>query len=142
MSIKPQPYILVADDDPDDLFFFMTKFCLKYPGYRVETFTDGNQVLEFLSVKSDDDLPRMVLLDYKMPLVSGIEVLRTLYADRRFQGLPVAIWTTSERTLEAEECKRFGATGYFVKPNSENELEPIIDEIIHLLENATYGKHA
>jgi CheY-like chemotaxis protein len=135
MSIKPQPYILVADDDPDDLFFFMTKFCLRCPGYRVETFTDGNQVLEFLSGKTGDDLPRMILLDYKMPLVSGVEVLRKLHADQRFQGMPVAIWTTSERTNEAEECKRFGAAGYFVKPSSENELEPIIDKIIHLLEN-------
>jgi CheY-like chemotaxis protein len=60
----------VADDDPDDLFYFMELFCRRYPGYRVENFTDVKQVLEFLSGKPDD-LPRLIVLDYKMPLVSG-----------------------------------------------------------------------
>jgi CheY-like chemotaxis protein len=135
MPSKTQPYILVADDDPDDLFFFMTRFCVKYPGFRVETLTDGNQLMEFLSGKTTDQLPRMILLDYKMPLMSGIEVLRLLSAEPRFENLPIIIWTTSERMYEAEECRQFGAAGYFVKPNGENELDLIITKMIGILES-------
>jgi CheY-like chemotaxis protein len=136
MSGVPQPYILLADDDPDDLFFFTTRLSLNHPDIHVETFEDGDLVLEFLSGKPLEELPRLVLLDYKMPRISGIEVLRTLSASQRFKHLPVVIWTTSERMIEAEECKKFGAAGYFVKPNSENELDPIIGSIIDILERS------
>jgi CheY-like chemotaxis protein len=136
MSAVPQPYILLADDDPDDLFFFTSRLSLNHPGINVETFPDGDLVLEFLSAKPHDELPRLVLLDYKMPRISGIEVLRTLSASQRFNHLPVVIWTTSERLIEAEECKKHGAAGYFIKPNSENELDPIIGSIIDLLDRS------
>lgn len=133
MSAVRQPYILLADDDPDDLFFFTTRLSLSHPDIHVETFADGDLALEFLSGKRHDELPRLVLLDYKMPRISGIEVLRTLSASQRFNHLPVVIWTTSERILEAEECRKFGAAGYFIKPNSEIELDPIIGSIVDIL---------
>jgi CheY-like chemotaxis protein len=135
MPAVTQPYILVADDDPDDLFFFTARFCLRYPGFRVEVFSDGDQVLGFLAGKKGGELPRLILLDYKMPLMSGIEVLRKLSLELRFEGLPIAIWTTSERTSESEECRKFGAAGYFVKPNSEEELDLIITKIAAILED-------
>jgi CheY-like chemotaxis protein len=133
MSGNPKPYILVADDDPDDLHFFTTKFYARHSGIHVEMVEDGDMALEFLSGKNRNELPRLILLDYKMPRISGIEVLRTLSASQRFSHLPVVMWTTSERKLEAEECKQFGAAGYFVKPNSEDELDPIILKIIEIL---------
>src|SRR6202044_1738606 len=94
------PYILIADDDPDDLLIFVSAFQEKNPGICAKTFDDGDELLNFLSAQQGA-LPELIILDYKMPRMSGADVLRHLSLTNRYKHIPVVIWSTSERKAEA-----------------------------------------
>ena len=122
-------YILLADDDPDDLSIFMQAFCEANPQARVETFADGQEILDYLDSCSEDELPSLIILDYKMPVVTGPEVLQRLSSNTRHAHIPVVVWSTSERSEDREICVRLGAAGYFLKPASSSELNVLIQKI-------------
>ena len=58
----------------------------------------------------------MILLDLKLPKVSGIEVLRTIKADKRTASMAVVVLTVSDDSNDITECLRLGAANYIVKP--------------------------
>ncbi len=126
---KDLPYILIADDDPDDLNIFLQALSKRDPHVSVHFVTDGQKVIEFLECCLPDELPSLILLDYKMPILSGPEVLQKLSTHPDYAHLPKVIWSTSERSQDIENCVRLGAAGYFVKPASSNELDELIQKI-------------
>ncbi|HEV2354245.1 MAG TPA: response regulator [Puia sp.] len=124
-----RPYILLADDDPDDLALFTQAFCEANPHARVEAFADGQEILDYLGSCSEDELPSLILLDYKMHVVTGPEVLQQLSSDVRLAHIPVVVWSTSERSEDIENCVHLGAAGYFLKPASSAELNVLVQKI-------------
>jgi len=80
---------------------------------------DGNQALEYLRKQNDigsTSYPAVILLDIKMPKVTGIEVLRVIKADPDLRQLPVVMLTSSREGPDVSECYRLGANAYVVKP--------------------------
>src|SRR5262249_22267051 len=82
---------------------------------------DGAAALDFLFCAGDyasrDPLaPKLVLLDLKMPKVSGIEVLRAMKADERTRSIPVVVMTSSAEDRDLVDCYRAGVNSYIVKP--------------------------
>ena len=126
---KGLPYILLADDDPDDLNTFLQAFIELNPHTAVQTVTDGLELIEFLDNREQDDLPALIVLDYKMPVVSGPEVLRRLALRSEYSHIPKVVWSTSERSKDIENCIQLGAAGYFLKPASSSELDDLIQKI-------------
>jgi CheY-like chemotaxis protein len=123
------PYILLADDDPDDLNTFLQAFSELNPHASVQTVTDGQELFDFLDSCNPDELPLLILLDYKMPIVSGPEVLQRLASHPEHAHIPKVVWSTSERPQDIENCVRLGAAGYFPKPASTSELGELIQKI-------------
>src|SRR6185312_10841528 len=121
MVIGQLPYILIADDDPDDLLIFEETFNLAYSHIRVVSVHDGDEVLAYLRAR-EDALPELIILDYNMPRVSGAECLRKLAAAPPYRAIPKVVWTTSHRELEIEKCLSLGATRVFLKPMDDKEL--------------------
>lgn len=113
--------ILLVEDNPLDAE--LTRRALTKSGVvnKLLRLEDGQQALDYLFrrgayTERDDSLPRLILLDLKMPRVDGLEVLRAIRAEKRTKGLPVVIMTSSEEERDITESYDLGINGYVVKP--------------------------
>ena len=82
---------------------------------------DGQEALDFLFrqgefSKREDSVPRLVLLDLKMPRVDGIEVLKAIKADDKTKRIPVVIMTSSQEERDVIQSYELGVNSYVVKP--------------------------
>jgi len=123
------PYILLADDDPDDRDALIQPFIQQNPGAGVQCADDGRQLLDFLERCPSGELPVLILMDYKMPFLTAAEILERLAGNMRYSGILKLVWSTSDRAEYVDRCAVHGASHYFAKPNSVNELESIVDRI-------------
>ena len=114
--------ILLADDDNEDqeLFIDAVKRC--DPTVSVHTFGNGRAVISFLERCTESELPDLIILDYKMPILNGIDVLKLLRDSQRFAGIPSVVWSSSKQGEHIKNSIDNGARHYFVKPNSDEEL--------------------
>jgi two-component system response regulator len=120
--------ILFVEDNPFDVE--LTLRALKACGFgdRVKVARDGKEALEFLfgegvyQGRRIEEGPRLVLLDLKLPKVTGLQVLQWVRADPRTKELPVIILTSFEDDREVVEIYRLGVTGYLVKPLNKDEF--------------------
>lgn len=119
------PYVLIADDDPDDLLILADGLREAYREVAVKTVADGDEVLDWLA-SHPGQLPQLIILDYKMPRLSGADVLRQISANDLYKVVPVVVWTTSGRENEMQECLELGAERLFVKPTTDKELMRIV----------------
>lgn len=127
MPPKPNvPYLLVVDDDRDDIDLFGDAFSTRNPTIPVEAVYSGKQLIEFLDQCSAASLPTLLLLDYQLHDVSGPEILVQLRANPLYRQILKVMWSTSRRVKDMEDCKKLGAAHYFVKPSGNEELEKII----------------
>jgi two-component system response regulator len=76
---------------------------------------DGEEALSYL-MNENDFLPRLILLDLKMPKVDGIEVLKVLKAHPQKKLIPVVVLTSSREERDIVESYRLGVNAYIVKP--------------------------
>jgi CheY-like chemotaxis protein len=126
--MQTQALLLVAEDDPDDQFFFQEAVNVVCPqGVEVHFFLDGAQLLKCLQSSARNPQSRnLVVLDLNMRVKDGRSTLRELKADPAFTDIPVAVLTTSDSVEDIEYCKSWGAVGYFCKPGSIVELVKIV----------------
>ncbi len=75
------------------------------------------------------ELPRLILLDLKMPRLNGIDVLRSLKADERTQAIPVVVMTSSNEPRDLDECYQLGVNGYVAKPIEYTALTEAVARI-------------
>jgi CheY-like chemotaxis protein len=116
-------FILLADDDQEDLDL-LSEVILQLDGTtKLHTVNSGNRVIEFLQKTGDDDLPSLIVLDYNMPHMNGAEVLEQLCKEPRYQPIPKIVWSTSNNSNYIRECMEKGATTYFVKPATHKNLQ-------------------
>lgn len=122
------PYILIADDDPDDLMIFGQAFEATYPGIGIVPLSDGDEVFHFLAAR-ENSLPGLIVLDYNMPRMKATEVLQQLSGICRYRAIPKLVWTTSGRAFEIAKCLSLGAARVFVKPTNSTELFRIVQDL-------------
>ena len=82
---------------------------------------DGEQALDYLFrrgtyAQREDVVPRLVLLDLKMPRVDGIEVLKAVKADARTRRIPIVVMTSSQEEKDLAQTYDLGVNSYVVKP--------------------------
>lgn len=120
--------ILFVEDNPFDVELTMRTLRACNCGDRVQVARDGKEALDYLfgSGKYEGRRlevgPRLVLLDLKLPKVTGLQVLQWVRADPRTKDLPVIILTSFEDDREVVEIFRLGVTGYLVKPLNREEF--------------------
>jgi len=108
-------YILLVEDNPDDEALALRALVRSAVPADVLVARDGAEALE--RVRGNlQRLPEVVLLDLKLPKLSGIDVLRRLRADPRTVLLPVVVLTSSNEDEDVLECYRAGANSYVRKP--------------------------
>lgn len=116
------------DDDPDDRF--LVEHRLRKAGVLnpAMVFNDGKMLVEFLEQLAGNDgrRPSLLLLDLKMPLVDGFDVLAWLRGRPEFQNLPVAVITSSTHPADRERALESGAMEYLEKFPSAADLARVV----------------
>lgn len=122
--------ILISEDDKGH--FVLLKHRLRHAGIQNEIvhFADGQETLDFLNGMGsepgmDPQRRYLLLLDIRMPKVDGIEVLKTVKQDQRFEDIPVIMVTSSDDPNNIHRCRELGSDGYIVKPLNSNSIETI-----------------
>ena len=106
--------ILLVEDSSADVELTLRALSQHNLANRVQVARDGAEALEFLH--GSNRSPKVVLLDLKLPKVSGLDVLRRIKDDERTKRIPVVVLTSSREEPDIAEAYRLGANSYIVKP--------------------------
>jgi len=114
--------ILLVEDNPDDLELTLRAFQRHHFANPVFTVEDGAEALDFLfcrgryEQRSAASQPRLILLDLKMPKVTGFDVLRAVKANPLTASIPIVVFTSSKEDPDVKTAYELGANAYVVKP--------------------------
>ncbi len=114
--------ILLVEDNPNDVELTLHAFQAHNIANQTHVVRDGAEALEFIfgtdryAERDRDEHPKVILLDLKLPLVDGMEVLRRVKADPRTRSIPVVVLTSSHEEKDMVESYELGVNSYIVKP--------------------------
>lgn len=114
--------ILLVEDNPHDAEMTLRVLRKNHIANRVLHVKDGEQALDFIfaegvyAKRAIKSIPKVVLLDLKLPKVNGIEVLARLKSDERTKIIPVVMLTSSREDSDLQKCYELGVNSYVVKP--------------------------
>ena len=114
--------VLLAEDDAADAELILTSLGNDGLRDRVHVVRDGEEALDFLfcralyAPRASIALPRLVLLDIKLPKVTGLDVLREIKRERRTRAIPVVMLTSSNIERDVQLGYDLGANSYIQKP--------------------------
>jgi len=119
--------ILVVEDDPNDIFFL--QYAFEQAGIKnpLRVVDDGQQAIDYLAgsgkfaERSQYPLPALILLDLKLPVMMGLDVLRWIKEHPEYHTLVVIVMTSSKDPTDIHEAYKLGARSYLVKPLSVQE---------------------
>ena len=114
--------ILLVDDQPD--FIEPVAFWLESKGYAVRSAASGQEAIQMIK----DQLPDIVFLDIKMPVMDGVETLRNIR--RVNKNLPVIMITAYEHDEKFTEARKLGINGFFYKKDNLEDLGTLLEPIL------------
>ena len=127
--------ILLVEDNPDDVALALHAFRKHKLANHIQVARDGAEALDFIfctgayAQRRIDNGPKLILLDLKLPLVDGIEVLRRLKADPRTRMLPVVVLTSSREERDIVASYQLGVNSYIVKPVDFEQFGEAVDQL-------------
>ena len=108
--------LLLVEDNPSDEELTLHVLKKYHLTNRIHVVRDGAEALEFLFGNGVRNMPKLILLDLKLPKVNGIEVLARIKGDDRTKMIPVVVLTSSREDTDLSTCYRLGVNSYIVKP--------------------------
>lgn len=133
----PESYveILLVEDNPHDVELTMHALKQHQLANRIHVARDGAEALDFLfcrgsyAGRSITDTPKVVLLDLKLPLIDGLEVLRQIKANSDTQAIPTVVLTSSREERDIVETYELGVNSYIVKPVDFGQFTDAVRQI-------------
>ncbi|HEX7021910.1 MAG TPA: response regulator [Trueperaceae bacterium] len=128
-------YLLLVEDNQDDIDLTLRALGKHQLANEVVVIRDGAEALDFLLARGQHAdrqgarLPQLLLLDIKLPKLSGLEVLRALRSNPATQLLPVVILTSSREDRDVIESYARGANSYVQKPVSFEEFTEAVQQL-------------
>ncbi len=127
--------ILLVEDNPSDAELTIRALKKNNLANHLLHLKDGAQALDFIFATGEfegrniQNGPRIILLDLKMPKVSGIEVLEKIKADERTRKIPVIILTSSREDPDINRCYELGVNSYVVKPVAFEQFVKAVSDL-------------
>ena len=127
--------ILLVEDNPDDVELTMRAFRKNNIANDIIVVRDGAEALDYLfgsgayADRDTSDVPRIILLDLKLPKLNGLQVLERLRADERTKLTPVIILTSSKEEQDLIRGYQSGANSYVRKPVDFNQFVEAVRHI-------------
>lgn len=124
--------LLLVEDNPQDLELAIRALRKANLANKIHVARDGAEALEFIFCEGSyitrkiTDVPKMILLDLKLPKIDGLEVLKRIKSDVRTKMIPVVILTSSKEQSDVVNSYDLGVNSYIVKPvNFEGFVEAV-----------------
>lgn len=138
-DMNPQRTILLAEDNRNEIE--VIRFACREAGLLnpFQVVSDGTEALDYLQGNGQyadrrrHPFPAVLLLDLKMPRVSGFEVLRWVRRESTFPTLPVVVLTHSGETADLNRAQELGADSYLIKPTNLQEFIDLLKSIRQFL---------
>jgi two-component system response regulator len=134
MVIKDET-ILLVEDNPDDVELTRRAFHKNKIANNLDVVGDGVEALDYLfcqgkyANRDTGDMPKLILLDLKLPKMDGLQVLERLRADERTKLTPVVILTSSKEEQDLLSSYKSGANSYVRKPVDFNKFVEAVHNI-------------
>src|SRR6185437_1710587 len=114
--------VLHVEDDPNDTLLFQHACQKAGVVFNLQAVSDGDQAIAYLrgmdscSDRAKHPMPKLILLDLKMPRISGFDVLSWLRSEGLLTAVPVVVLTSSNHDADVKRAYALGAKSYLVKP--------------------------
>ena len=134
MMFRKTPVVLLVEDNPDDIYFIRTVLEESQTPKKLYVARDGQEALAFLrreDVHEKAPRPNLILLDLKLPKLSGLEVLEQIKADDDLRAIPVVVLTTSDADEDMLASYDRFATSVITKPHDLKAFKAVMKQIEH-----------
>ncbi|PYI81097.1 MAG: two-component system response regulator [Verrucomicrobia bacterium] len=127
--------ILLIEDNPHDVELTLHALRKRHLANSIHVARDGAEALDYLfcagayADRNANENPKVILLDYKLPKVSGMEVLRRIRADPRTHSIPIVVLTASPEERDRIESYELGANSYIVKPVDFAQFTQVVEKL-------------
>lgn len=118
--------ILIAEDDDDDYLIFSIAIKETSFTYVLKRAENGEILLKHLNT----EVPDILFLDLLMPCTDGKQCIREIRANKKYDSLPIIIYSSLNDLTSVEYCFREGSNLYIIKPNSISELRSVLERIL------------
>jgi len=121
--------ILIAEDELDIRNLIM--FTLRFAGHEIIATGNGAEAVETAMEMADQgELPELILMDVRMPRMTGYEACKRIKADQRLEHIPVAFLSAKGQESEVKEGFEAGAVDYIVKPFAPDQLTSKVEKLL------------
>ena len=119
-----KPTILLVEDDAAHAELIERALQDSKVDHQLHHSSDGDDALAYLEGLFNASMvgPRVILLDFRLPRIGGLEVLKRIRTNERLRTLPVVMFSSSRATRDVQTAYEQGANGYLVKPIDFGEL--------------------
>ncbi len=127
--------ILLVEDNPDDLKLALRALQKAALSNRIQVARDGAEALDWIfcegphTSRKIEDIPKVILLDLKLPKVDGLEVLQRVKGDPRTKSIPVVVLTSSKEQNDIVRSYNYGVNSYIVKPVNFESFAKAVQEL-------------
>lgn len=125
--------LVIAEDDPDDRYFFEEALAECKVPHGVHFSEDGEDLLDHVFARGphqDRPQPDLIVLDLNMPKIDGRKALSEIKANRLTRAIPVVVLTTSSNEDDILKIYDLGASSYITKPPGLDEFKGIVHELL------------
>ncbi len=121
--------ILIAEDEPD--IRNLITFTLRYAGHEVVDASDGVDAYEkAVELAEKGELPDLILMDVRMPRMTGYEACERIKAHDKLKDIPIAFLSAKGQDNEVQTGLAAGAVAYIIKPFSPDQLTEKVNEFL------------
>lgn len=129
-----QRVILLVEDNPDEIELTLIGLQRTRVTMPIVSLRDGVDALQYLRREAayanrPDIDPAVVILDVRLPKLSGLDVLRVIRSDKRLRCIPVVFLSSSRNPLDVTESYRLGANAYIVKPYEADQFMEAVKQL-------------
>jgi CheY-like chemotaxis protein len=121
--------ILIAEDEPD--IRNLITFTLRFAGHEVIDTSNGAEALKKAEeMAENDDLPDLILMDVRMPRMTGYEACKNMKQIDKLAAVPVAFLSAKGQEAEVQTGLEAGAVAYIIKPFAPDQLTEKVNELL------------